>query len=117
ASAYRDLLLRGVLGTSAEGRRVEQQLAGRLRHLQRALDDEAGRVDGRQRLAAVETYSAELADAEREYFTAMDRLIAAQPPAVATALRVAPPDIASLSKRLPPGTALVEYLIVENGVA
>ena len=117
ASAYRDLILRGVLASSAEGRRVEQQLASRLRHLQRALDEESRRAGGQQRSAAVETYSTELADAERGYFTAMDRLIAGQPPEVAAALQAAPPDIAALASRLSHGTALVEYLIVENGVA
>jgi CHAT domain-containing protein len=117
ASAYRDLLLRGVLGTSEEGRQIEQQLAGRLRHLQHALDEETRGAESRQRRAAVETYSAELAEAEREYFTAMDRLIAGQRPEVAAALRPALPDVATLSARLPLGTALVEYLIVEDGVA
>ena len=47
----------------------------------------------------------------------MDRLIASQPPVVAAALRATPPDIATLAARLPIGTALVEYLIVEDGVA
>jgi CHAT domain-containing protein/Tfp pilus assembly protein PilF len=117
ARAFRDLLLRGVLGTSAEGRRVEQHLASRVRHLQRALDDEARRAPGDERQVAVEVYSAELAEAERSYFTAMDRLVASQTPDVAAALRIAPPDIASLAARLPVNTALVEYLVVENGVA
>lgn len=117
ASAYRDLILRGVLATSTEGRRVEQQLASRLRHLQRALDEESRRVDGQLRRAAVETYSTELADAERAYFTAMDRLIAGQPPDVAAALRATTADIPTLASRLPSGTALVEYLIVEDGIA
>jgi len=83
ARAFRDLLLRGVIGNSAEGRRIEEQLASRVRHLRQALDDEAIRSASDQRQAAIAVYSAELADAERAYFSAMDRLVAAQPLAVA----------------------------------
>lgn len=117
ARAFRELLLRGVVGSSAAGRQVEQQLANRLRHLQRALEVESGRAAREQRQAAITVYSAELAEAERAYFDAMDRLAAAGPPEIGAALRASTPDVGSVAARLSPSTALVEYLIVESGVA
>jgi CHAT domain-containing protein len=116
ARAFRDLLLRAAVGTTTAGRQVEQQLAQRVRHLHRALEDERRHTGDQQRQAAIAVYSAELAAAEREYFDAMDRLVASGSP-LATALRVGAPDVPEVAARLPPRTALVEYLIVADGVA
>jgi len=114
--AFRDLLLQGAVATAPIVDETNVLLAARVRRLQQALDDESRRPVGQQRRAALTTYGAELADAERQYQTTLDRLVASGG-SKGRWLNPAMVDAAVVGRRLDAGTALIEYLVVEDALA
>jgi CHAT domain-containing protein/Tfp pilus assembly protein PilF len=113
ARAYLDLLHRGQSPLhNAQGQR-ETELRERIRRLQKAFSEEQGKPPAEQKRKILEAYSAELADAERQFQNLLDDLAASDPAYAALAmLRV--PTSAEVQARLPAGTALVDYLAGED---
>ena len=116
AYAFRDLLLQGPAAATAEVTSAQTILAARVRRMQRAIEEESARPLAQQRQGALTTYSTELADAEHLYQTALDRAIAAKG---VGRDRFGPRRIAAadVSRQLGPGTALIEYLVLQDAVA
>ncbi|MGE5141479.1 MAG: CHAT domain-containing protein, partial [Rudaea sp.] len=113
ARSYSDLLAR-----SAPRRRSEKEieLRGKIRGLQRAIEEESGRPLSEQRATKAEAYSGELAVAEREYHNLLDEL-RSEDPRFAAARAVAVSSAGDLQRLLPEDAALIEYVVVEDGVA
>ena len=88
----------------------QAELRERIRQLQRVLTDEQERAAPDRRQAAIETFSTELLQAEREYQAFLDDLggSAAAPGAVNL------PGLAQLQSRLGAGDALLEYVAGER---
>ena len=101
---------------SAAQREQEQELRGRVRQLQRALQDESSRSRPEQRQEALTLFSRELAEAERSYQNLLDDLRSSEP-AYAAARSLAAPSADEVRRALPPRTALIEYVIAEQAVA
>jgi CHAT domain-containing protein len=105
ARSYLDLLNRGQPPVkSTAQRRQEQELRGRIRQLQRAIQHEGSRSPPEQRQEALTLFSKELAEAERSYQNLLDDLRTTEPAYAAV-------------RSLRPGTALIEYVIAEQAVA
>lgn len=88
-----------------EGRR-EAALRQRVRHLQRTLLVEQERPPPERRQAAIETFSMELAGAEREYQAVLDDRLGS--PGGLGGIRV--PEVEEIQGRLAPGDALIEFV-------
>jgi len=117
ARSHLDLLNRGEPPVkSAAQREREQELRGRVRRMQRALEDENGRTGPEQRQEALTLFSSELAEAERSYQNFLDDLRATEP-AYAAVRSLAAPSADEVRRALPPRAALVEYVVAEQALA
>jgi CHAT domain-containing protein/Tfp pilus assembly protein PilF len=117
ARSHLDLLNRGQPPvTSAAQRQQEQELRGRVQQLQRAIEDESSRSPPEQRREALTLFSKELAEAEHSYQNLLDDLRSSEP-AYAAVRSLDAPSADEVQRVLPPGTALVEYVVAENAVA
>jgi len=117
ARSYLDLLNHAppLLGDPLQ-RQKESELRERIRKLQQAVEDETSKPSPEQRRQALDLFSSELAAAERTYQNLLDDLRRSQPQyAAARALDVPPID--DVQRALPPGSALIEYVIAENSLA
>ena len=113
AQAYRDLFSAAPSSPLPHTDASRAVLAARIRHLQQVMDDEQRKPAAFQRRAAVATYSSELSEAEHAYASAhQPRTTPAAAPGRPDAL-----DVDAVRRRLPAGTALLEYLTLQDGVA
>ncbi len=114
ARSYLDLLNRGLPPIHDPVQRQEEsELRERIRRLQKALEQEAAKPPPEQRRTAVEIFSRELSAAERAYQNLLDDLRRTQPQyAAARALDIPSPD--DVQAKLPPESALIEYVIGEQ---
>jgi CHAT domain-containing protein len=94
----------------------EREVRERIRRLERSIDEENARPRSEQRATRTEAYSAELAEAERSYQNLLDDLRASDPD-FAAARAIATPTADELQRRLPNGTALLEYVAAEEGLS
>ncbi len=92
-----------------------ETLRHRINQLQRALDQRKAEPDSPGSRQAVESVSSQLQEAEREYQSRLDDLRSAHPRAAAMNGWLVPP-LSAVQSRLPAGTALIEYLVGEDGV-
>ncbi len=117
ARSYLDLLNRSLPPVGdVDLRRAEVELRERIRQLQRAIEQEGDRPQSQQRKQALDLFSSELAGAERAYQNLIDDLRGTEP-AYATARALTVPSSEEVQRRLPVGTALVEYVVGEDSVA
>ena len=113
AQSYQDLI-RG--GPWVAGGEKEAELRQRVRQLQRAIEQENNKLPKDRRAQAATLFSAELAAAERAYQNLLDDLRSRAPEsAAARALNV--PSTSDVQKRLPPGTAIIEYVIADESLS
>jgi len=97
-------------------RQAEAELRERIRQLRRSIEVEWSQPVNQRRGQALDTFSKDLAVAERAYQDLLDGLRRSDPSyAVLHALTV--PATAEVQKLLPPKTALVEYVIAKNKLA
>lgn len=92
--------------------RIEFALREKIRQLQGALEDENSMPPPERRQKAIETFSSELLEAEREYQGFLDDIRAHS--VVGQATRV--PSVAEVQSQLGPGEALVEYVVDDEQV-
>ncbi len=111
--SYLDLLGNGRLADNAT---VDEQrefaLRERIRTLRAALSAEHTRTRQEQRQLAINTYSAELVAAEREYQAALDERRHSRRRDAGTG----PPTLEQVRARLGADEALIEYVVAENEV-
>lgn len=114
ARNYLDMLNRGMPPVRDETRRQQEAaLRERIRKLQAAVEQERDQPEHEPRRRALEVYTEELAAAEREFQDMLDDLSRTEPAyAAARALRV--PSSDEVQSQLPPGAALLEYLVGEE---
>lgn len=95
---------------------AEGELRGRIRQLQRALEEESEKPAAERRKPALDLFTGELVAAEREYQTLLDDLRGRRPDhASSGALPV--PTCDQVQRLLPADTALVEYVVGEEDLA
>ena len=117
ARYYLDWMNRGEPPIRDEARRqAELALRERVRQLERAIAQEHAKPAGDERRQALELFSAELVDAERAYQTSLDALSASDP-AYAAARSLATVSSDTVQKLLPPDSALIEYVVADEGVS
>jgi CHAT domain-containing protein len=117
ARQYLEWMNRGLPPVRDEARRqTELALRERVRQLQLAIDQEHAKPAGEQRRQALDLFSAELVDAEREYQAALAVLLTAEP-AYAAARALASVSSDDVQKRLAADTALVEYVVADEAVS
>jgi CHAT domain-containing protein/Tfp pilus assembly protein PilF len=117
AHSYLDQLNRGLpsLG-DPEQREAEAELRERIRQLRRAIDAEWSQPTSQRRGQALDTFSKDLAAAERDYQNLLDDLRRSNPMyGMLHALAV--PSSEEVQKLLLPNTALVEYVVSSNNLA
>ncbi len=113
AQSYLDLLNHNQLRAANE---KEAELRARIRRLQQALEEENRKPQSQQKRGKVETFSSQLAEAEREYQALIDdRRQTGPEEAAERALAVPSPQ--RVQTRLPAHTALVEYIVGDDGLA
>ena len=114
ARSYLDLLSRGQPPIRNQSEREkETTLRGRIRDLQKKLEEENSKPGPDRHRSAVELYSQELSAAESEYETFLDDISSTEPSyAAARGLKV--PSANEVRERLAQGAALVEYVIGEK---
>ncbi len=116
ARQYLEWMNRGLPPVRDEARRqAELALRERVRQLQRAIDQEHALPAGEQRRQALDLFSAELVDAERAYQAALAVLLTDEP-AYAAARALASVSSDDVQRKLPADTALVEYVVADEGV-
>jgi CHAT domain-containing protein len=94
----------------------EDALKGRIRRLQRAIEEESAKPAAERRAAALDLFSGELAAAEREYQGLLDDLRTRRPEH-ARARALAVPTSDQIRQDLPAQTALIEYVVGDEEVA
>ena len=116
ARSYLDMLSRGQPPIRNEARRqTETALQSRIRELQHKLEEETAKPKPDQKRQALDLFSKELSDAERDYETFLDDLWRTEPAyAAVRALKV--PSGEEVERRLTRGTALVEYVLGEQNL-
>jgi CHAT domain-containing protein len=97
-------------------RQAELALRERVRQLQRAIDQEHARPAGEQRRQALDLFSAELIDAERDYQAALAAFLTDEP-GYAAARALASVSSNDVQGRLAADTALVDYVVADEGVS
>jgi CHAT domain-containing protein len=95
---------------------AERELRERILQLQRSIDQENAKRAPERRAAKVDTYSAELAQAERAYQNLLDDLRSSDPE-YALARQLTTPSPEDLQRRLGPDAALVEYVAADDTLA
>lgn len=107
ARGYLDLFNRSALPPSNAH---AAELQARIRHLQRAIEEEDSKPPTDQRSSATSTFSGELADAEREYSELVSlHADGAFPPAL--------PEPSEVERDLPENRALIEYVVGPQQIA
>ena len=106
-----------LVGTAAPRSRSAEEIAlrDRVRQLQQALENENGRPRDKRRSDAVQSYSRELADAERAYEDFLADLRTSDPNYAGASL-LTTPRLSDVQKQLSPDTALVEYMVAGDRV-
>ncbi|HLW78275.1 MAG TPA: CHAT domain-containing tetratricopeptide repeat protein, partial [Terriglobia bacterium] len=113
AESYLDLLNHNQLPVASQ---QEVELRARIRRFQQAIEDENQKPQSEQKRGRVETFSVRLAEAEHQYQALIDdRRNAGPEDAAERALRV--PTLGQVQSKLPPETALIEYIVGDEGVA
>ncbi|MCL4524720.1 MAG: CHAT domain-containing protein [Acidobacteria bacterium] len=116
ARSFLDLLERGGPPIrDAVQRQAEMALRERVRQLRREMEAETSKPVPQQKRQALEAYTAELAQAEREYQNLLDDLARGEP-RLAGARAAAIPAIRAVQGRLPEDVALIEYVVGEKEV-
>jgi CHAT domain-containing protein/Tfp pilus assembly protein PilF len=116
ARSYLDMLNRGQppIRNPAQ-RQTESSLQNRIRELQRRLEEENAKSSPDQKRQALDLFSKELGDAERDYENFLDDLRRTEPTyAAVRALSV--PSGKEVEQRLPANTALIEYVLGEENL-
>jgi CHAT domain-containing protein/Flp pilus assembly protein TadD len=108
SAGYHDLLARSVARAGTSTAEAAELLA-RIELLQRAIRERERAAESDVRATAA-SFREELRAAEREWLEAVDRIARANP-AVAAIRQVPDPDLARLRRRLPPATALVQFVV------
>lgn len=108
ARGYLDLLNRSALPPSDPH---IAELESRIRRLRRAIEEENSKTPTEQRSTAADTFSGELADAEREY----SDLVGLHPDA--GVLSAAVTEAAEVERELPADRALIEYIVGSRQIA
>lgn len=116
ARSYLDMLSRGQPPIrNGVQRQAETSLQNRIRKLQRQLEAETAKPKPDQKRQALDLFSKELGDAERNYENFLDDLAGTDPVyAAVRGLKV--PSGAEVEHRLTRGTALVEYVLGEENL-
>ena len=113
AQSYLDLLTHNQLRAANE---KEAELRARIRQLQQGIEEENRKPQSEQKRGKVESFSSRLAEAEREYQALIDdRRNADAESAGERGLAVPSPQ--QVQTRLPAHTALIEYIVGDDGVA
>jgi CHAT domain-containing protein/Flp pilus assembly protein TadD len=116
ARSYLDMLSRGQAPIRNQNQRqTETSLQNRIRELQRQLETESAKPKPDQRRQALDLFSKELGDAERDYENFLDDLRRTDP-AYAAVRALTVPSGKEVEQRLPPNTALIEYVIGEQNL-
>lgn len=117
ARSYLELITRKQLPLRNETQRqAETALRERLRTLQNQVTQENRKSPSEQRRGLLETFSEELAAAERDYQNLLDELFNGEP-GYAEVRALAVPSSSEVQRALPPGVALAEYVVSEDGIA
>jgi len=117
ARSYLELLRRGSPPIRGEAQRqAEVELRERIRRLQQILVEEEAKVASEQRAEALAIFHEELAAAERAYGD-LDVELRRTDPEYAWARDLAVPSTEEIQRRLPEGTALLEYVIGKQTLA
>jgi CHAT domain-containing protein len=90
----------------------EALLRERIRQLQSALDSEQKKAPPERRLLAIESFSRELTQAERDYQAYLDD----QGLATSSARSMGVPDVANIQNGLRASDAIIEYVVGERGL-
>ena len=115
--SFLDQLNRGVPGPlDPAQRQAEAELRERIHKLRKAIDSEWSQPTIQRRGQALDTFSKDLAAAERAYQDLLDDLRRSDPTS-ATLHSFAELSTAAVQRLLPKNTALVEYVIAENSLA
>jgi len=114
--SYLDMLNRGQAPIrNPTQRQTEAGLQNRVRELQRKLEEESAKPSPDQKRQALDLFSRELADAERNYVDFLDDLRRTDPTyAAVRALSV--PSGKEVAQRLSSDTALIEYVMGEQNL-
>jgi len=116
ARSYLDLLNRGAPPLRSDSQRqTEIAIRGRIRQVQQAIEVETSKPPQERRRRALELFSEELREAERSYANWLDDL-ARTDPAYASIRALKVSSSREVQRMLSPDTALVEYLVGENGL-
>ncbi|HEV2352508.1 MAG TPA: CHAT domain-containing protein [Terriglobia bacterium] len=113
ARSYLDLLDRNQAPASS---RAEADLRERIRHLQRAIEEEESKSLPEKRSEKVKTFSTDLTAAEREYQSLLDDLRSTRPE-YAAAHSLAVPPTEEIQAQLDGHTALIEYIVGEDALS
>ena len=94
----------------------EAELRSRIHDLQRAIKEETEKAPPQRRSAALKIFSRDLAQTEREYQALLDDLRSTQPEY--SAMRgLTVPSTDQMQSALPADTALIEYIVGDDGVS
>lgn len=104
---YLDLINRSALPPNPH----VAELQARIRHLQRAIEEEGAKAPSQQRSSAGSTFSRELADAERDY----SELVSVHADVGGLSAAVAEPT--EVERDLPADRALIEYVVGSQNIA
>src|SRR6266404_3317035 len=116
ARSYLDMLSRGRPPIRNEAQRqTETALQNRIRELQRKLEEESAKPSPDQKRQALDLFSKELGDAERDYENFLDDLRRTEP-AYAAVRALSAPSGKEVERRLMPNTALIEYVLGEQSL-
>jgi CHAT domain-containing protein len=116
ARSYLDMLSRGRPPIRNEAQRqTETALQNRVRELQRQLEAESSKPKPDQKRQALDLFSKELGDAERNYENFLDDLRRTEP-AYAAVRALTAPSGKEVEQRLTANTALIEYVVGEQSL-
>ncbi len=116
ARSYLELLDRGQPPIRSEAQRqTEATLRSRIRHLQRQIEEESSKARPEQKRQAFDAFSQELALAEHDYQSFLAALLPSDS-AYASVRALKVPSTVEVQQQLPPGTALLEYVIAQDNV-
>lgn len=116
ARSYLDMLSRGQPPIRNEAQRqTESSLQNRIRELQHKLEEENAKLKPEQKRQALDLFSKEMGDAERDYENFLDDLRRTEP-AYAAVRALSVPSGKEVEQRLPANTALIEYVVGEQNL-
>jgi len=115
ARSYLDLLSRHQKSSlTAEQRRREAELRQRVRRLQQNIEEELD-PSGQPRRQAIEVFTTELSEAEREYERFLSDLMTVDP-VLARNWTLAVPSATAIRRELAPQSALLEFVVGDDEV-